>query len=196
VKPPRVISRLALRLGGWTPVGAPPTIPKYVLIAQHTSGWDFVWMLAFASYYGIDLHWIGKDSLFRWPFGWLMRWWGGIPVDRSSPQDLVAQLANEFRTRDQLVLALAPEGTRHYVDHWHSGFLAIAKAAGVPIAPSRLDYGRRIGGFGGLIHPSDDVVADMNAFRAFYADQQNRHPELTGRVRLKSEGESTSQAGP
>lgn len=192
MKVPRLIARVVLRLGGWKPLDAPPSIPKYVVIAQHTSNWDFVWMLAFASHFGMELSWVGKDALFRAPFGGILRALGGIPVDRSSHQDLVAQMAEQFRLRERLILVIAPEGTRHYVDYWKSGFHAIARAANVPIVPSRLDYERRVGGFGLVVPPTDDVGADMDRLREFYRDQRNKHPALTGRVRLKSEDASPS----
>ena len=178
---------MVLWLGRWKIIGAPPDLPKYVLIGQHTSNWDFVWMLAFVSYFRIDVRWIGKDTLFRPPFGAIMRALGGIPVDRSSHHDLVTQMANELKRRDRLILGIAPEGTRKFVDHWKSGFYAIAEQAGVPIVPARLDYGKRIGGFEGVVTPSGNVRADMDQLRAFYAGQQNMNPEWTGTVRLKSE---------
>ena len=187
MKVPRPLAELALKLGGWTPIGTPPPIGKYVLISQHTSNWDFVWMLAFASHFGLDLHWIGKEALFRWPFRRLMRALGGIPVDRNSSHDLVAQMAAEFSNRDTLLLAIAPEGTRKFVDHWKSGFYRIAQEAGVPIVPVRLDYARRVGGFDTILEPTGNLRADMDLLRAFYALQSNKVPALTGTVRLKSE---------
>lgn len=168
-------------------MGEPPPDPKYVAIIQHTSNWDFVWLLAIAGWFRVDVRFVAKHTLFRWPFGWFFRAFGGIPVDRSSHHHLVAQIVEIFRAHDRLVLGIAPEGTRHYADYWKSGFYVIAREAKVPILAAELDYARRRGGFGFVLHPSGDVRADMDKLRAFYAGHTPRHPALAGPIRLKLE---------
>lgn len=168
-----------LRLGGWTIGGPPPTIDKYVIIAApHTTWWDGFWMLAFAWWWGVDLAWMGKASLVKGPLGWLPRRAGVIPVDRSAPQGLVAQVVEQFAARESLLLAIPPEGTRAKRDHWKSGFYHIAREAGLPLCMSYLDYETREAGFGPMIELSDDIVADMDRIRRFYEQQWARHPEL------------------
>lgn len=188
--PRKVLPRLArawLQLTGWKLAGQRPSLPKYVLISQHTSNWDGWYLLLFALAFDLHPSWIGKHTLFRGPLGPLARWLGGIPVERSASHDLVAQLADAFRSRDQLVLAMAPEGTRRRVEHWKSGFYHLARSANVPIVLARLDYRRREGGFGEQLQPSGDLKADMDRIRAFYADATPCRPEQAGPVRLKEE---------
>jgi 1-acyl-sn-glycerol-3-phosphate acyltransferase len=177
-----------LRLCGWTPVGAAPASPKYVVIAApHTSNWDFPLMLVCGLYYGVRMRFMGKAELFRWPFGSLMRWLGGIPVERSRRGDVVAATAAAFRAVERLAIAVPPDGTRSYRDYWKSGFYHIARTAEVPIVPSYLDWGTRRAGFGPPLLPTGDVRADMDVLRAFYAGVLGRFPEKTSRVRLREE---------
>lgn len=185
------IARLSLRLAGWRIVGKAPDAPRYVLIAApHTSNHDFPLMLLFAIALGIWPAWVGKHTLFKPPLGWLMRLLGGISVDRRAPGGMVEQLAERFAQQDRLVLVMPPEGSRGKRQHWKSGFYHVARSAGVPIAMSYLDYTRKEGGIGPLLVPSDDLRADMDAFRAFYADKRGRHPEQQGPVRLAAEDEA------
>jgi 1-acyl-sn-glycerol-3-phosphate acyltransferase len=182
------LSALLLRLGGWRAEGGPPAVAKYVVIAApHTSNWDFIWVLAFAGYYGMRIRWIGKHTLFRWPYGWIMRRLGGISVERDRRQSLVKQMADKFADLDALALVVPVEGTRGHVSHWKSGFYHIARTAGVPIAMSYLDYSRKRGGFGPLLVPTGDVPRDMDKLRAFYADKLGKYPHLTSPIRLAEE---------
>jgi 1-acyl-sn-glycerol-3-phosphate acyltransferase len=134
-------------------------------------------MLAMAFNYGIRPSWLGKRQIFRKPFGRLMRWLGGIPVDRSKSTNLVAQVVERFGELDRLFLVIPPSATRHKAPHWKSGFYHIARGAGVPILCTFLDYSRKVGGIGPAIMPSGDVRADMDAIRAFYEGIQGRYPE-------------------
>lgn len=180
--------RFVMRLLRWTPEGTPPAIPKYVvIIAPHTSNWDFFWLLAMRWYFRLPIGFLAKHTLFRGPFGWIMRALGGVPVDRAHPGDLLDRVTAEFRAHDRFAIGLAPEGTRHRAEHWKSGFLRMARAAGVPVVLGYLDYPRRRGGFGPVLEPSDDPKADMDVIRAFYADKGGKFPALVGPIRLEDE---------
>lgn len=184
----RALSRALLRLVGWKVVGDRPTEPKLIVIAApHTSNWDFVLMLAMARVFDLRISWMGKDTLFRPPFGSLMRWLGGIPVRRDASHNLVDQMVERFAESDRLVLAIPPEGTRTRADYWRSGFYHIARGAGVPVAPSVLDYRHKTGGFGPTITLSGDVAADMDRIRAVYEGVAGKHPSRQGPVRLREE---------
>ncbi len=132
---------------------------------------------------------IGKHTLVRGPFGGLMRRWGVIPVHRDSPQGVVGETVEALRQADEVALVIAPEGTRGAAPHWKSGFYRIAREAGVPILLAYVDYRRKRTGVGPLLHPSGDVVADMDVIRAFYADKTGKHPEDQGPIRLREESE-------
>lgn len=183
------MARLFLELTGWTLDGEPPNERRFVVIAApHTSNWDLVYLLAFAWACGLDINWMGKHQIFDGPQRRLMEALGGVPVRRDQNNDLVAQMTKEFAERDSLVLTIPPEATRQRADHWKSGFYRIAEAAGVPIVPSLLDYGRRTGGFGPPLYPSGDVSADMDVLRAFYEGSQGKYPDEFGPIRLAEEG--------
>jgi len=144
-------------------------------------------MLATAYAMGIRASWFGKHTIFTPPWGWMLRKLGGIPVNRNSSQSLVTQMAEQFRTRDELILAVSPEGTRSKVDFWRSGFYQIAVQSGVPIGLGYLDFERKLSGLGMFLTPSGDVKADMEKIREFYRDIRGKHPELECMPRLREE---------
>jgi 1-acyl-sn-glycerol-3-phosphate acyltransferase len=184
----KLIARVALWLGGWRRDGDPPRDPRCVLIAfPHTSNWDFIWVLAFAWATDVHISWMGKEEMFRWPFGWFMRLLGGIPVHRKARANQVEQLVERFQRDDRLTLVVPAEGTRTWVPRWKSGFYHVARAADVPVVLSFLDYGRKVGGFGPAIRLSGDVRRDMDVIRAFYAPMRGKHHECTGTIVLAEE---------
>jgi 1-acyl-sn-glycerol-3-phosphate acyltransferase len=191
----RGIGALYLRLFGWRVEGRLPSAPRAVVIAApHTSNWDLPLMLAVAWVLGLRPAWLGKRELFRWPFGWLMRRLGGLPVDRSARQNLVQQVVDRFHAVDQLYLVIPPSGTRSRATHWKSGFYHIARGARVPIVCSFLDYRRKVGGIGPVLMPTGDVTTDMRRIRGFYADITGKFPALTTPVRLLEEDEAAPAA--
>lgn len=182
------LARFILRLFGWRLVGRRPAEKRCVLIAApHTSNWDFPWMLLFAAAFEMKVNWLAKHTLFRPPFGFVMRALGGVPVVRHAPQNLVVQLAKTFAERESFTLLIPVEATRSRSEHWKSGFYRIAQRAGVPIVPAFLDYGRKSAGFGPPLWPGDSLTDDMNVFREFYAPIVAKHPSQFGPVRLPEE---------
>jgi len=174
----RWLGRAVLRLFGWKLEVVLPNRPKMVVIAApHTSNWDFVFGLAAILALQIRLHWFGKHTIFRAPFRGLLIKLGGIPIDRSAPVGVVAQTTQQFRQKPQLLIGLAPEGTRSLAPKWKSGFYQIAHAAQVPILVAYLDYKRKVIGLGPLIEPSGDYVADLRKIQDFYRGITPRWPE-------------------
>ena len=146
-----------------------PTAPKLVIIiAPHTSAWDFVIGMAAKLAMRLDSAYLAKDSLFVWPLSILMRRTGGVPVDRSGPHNLVEQMAVRFASAKRLLLTLAPEGTRREVENWKSGFYRIAEAARVPILPIAIDFGRRVVAIGEPLTPSGDPHGDTARLKSFF----------------------------
>lgn len=185
------LAKSVLNLCGWKLGGAPPRLDKYIVVAApHTSWWDGFWMIAFAWSWGLRVHWLGKASLATGPLGWIPRKFGIIPVERSAPQQLVAEIARQFDAREEMVLSMPPEGTRGRREYWKSGFLRIAAAAGVPLCLSYLDYDAREAGFGPCFMPGDDMVADMDRVRAFYKASWAKYPSQFTPPRLRDELES------
>ena len=176
----RGLSRGWLRWRGWEVQGAlPPEARRSVFIAApHTSNWDLPYTLMAAFVLGLRIHWLGKASLFRWPFGGVMRWLGGIAVDRSRPGGLVASAAETLAGNGPaLQLVVPPEGTRGRTRHWKTGFWHIARQANVPIVLAYMDYERRVCGLGPLFTTSDDVEADLVVIKRFYAPIKGRRPD-------------------
>ncbi len=186
----RWLARWWYRFRGWSIVGERPTEPKYVVIgAPHTSNNDFLVFLAAVSHFHLPARYIGKHTLFRWPFGGLMRRLGGIPVRRDTGQGLVEQVVAEFARVDEMALVIAPEGTRGRAEYWHSGFYRIAAGAHVPIVCGFVDYATKTFGLGPTIHPSGDVRVDMDQIRAFFAGKQGRHAGDETPPRLREEAQ-------
>jgi len=179
------LGTLYLKLFKWTVVGDVPSDPKWVaIVAHHTSNWDFPTLLAASFYFRIHAYWIGKHTLFRGPFGWILRRIGGIPIDRQSRHDSVEQVVQAFNEQDKLVLGIAPEGTRKRTMHWKSGFYHIAYGAGVPIVLVFIDYKRRSAGIGPTVIPTGDLDEDMRKIREFYSHVVPKYPEKRGEIRV------------
>ncbi len=166
------ISFAYMKIFGWEVTGEVPKDKKLIVTAYpHTTNWDMPHMLFTAFILGFESYWMGKDALFRGPAGPIMRWMGGIAIDRSKNNNVVDAMVNEFNKRDEMFLVIPPEGTRGYADGWKSGFYHIACGAGVPIMPSYLDYKNKRAGIGPLIWPSGDIDADMQKLADFYEGQ-------------------------
>jgi len=173
----RWFSIVFLWINGWRTQGTLPAAPKMVMIAApHTSNWDLPYMLFSAFVLRARLYWMGKDAIFRWPFGGLFKWLGGIPIDRSTSNNVVDQSIAHFAENDSLILTVPPAGTRKRVLNWKTGFYHIAHGAGVPIALGFLDYKKKIGGIGPLLQPTGDIEADMATIRSFYQDISGKYP--------------------
>ena len=175
-------------LFGWDVAGEVTAGGKFVLIgAPHTSNWDLPFTLAAVYIFRLKISWMGKDILFKMPFGMVMRWLGGIAVNRDSTHGVVEQIAEQFRKSQKLVLVLAPSGTRKKNEYWKSGFYWMAHTAQIPIVCGYLDYARKLACIGLSIVPTGDVKNDMDRIREFYEGIRGKHPDLETRIRLVDE---------
>ncbi len=172
----RAFGRAVLRLGRWRMVGNWPGVDKVVVIvAPHSSAWDAIWGIAAKVGMGLGLVFIGKKEAFWGPLGWLLRKFGGVPVDRSAPGGIVDQVATQIREAERLWFVLAPEGTRRKVDNWKSGFWKIARRADVPVFCVGFNYPDRTIRLGELVTLTDDMDADLKRIRALFASYQGKH---------------------
>ncbi|MBP7422448.1 MAG: lysophospholipid acyltransferase family protein [Sulfuritalea sp.] len=178
------LARIILTLLGWRLLDPPQRPARAVVVGYpHTSNWDALYAQLGKLALGLDAHWVGKDNLFRWPFAGILRWLGGIPVDRRAPHGFVDQMAAQFAAQPDFLLVMAPEGTRRLTEGWKSGFYRIALAAGVPLILTTVDYARREVGILAYLEPSGDPEADIAAIAAHYAGRQGRNPALASPIR-------------
>lgn len=152
-----------------------------VIGAPHTSNFDFILFLGALHYLNVSVRYLGKHQLFRWPFGWLFKRWGGIPVDRTRAGGVVGQTKAAFDEADEMILVIAPEGTRSAAKKWKSGFVKIAEAAQVPIVPAGVDGPNKVLTIGPAIEVGPDL---MDNIKAFYANQPGLKPDRKGPVQL------------
>lgn len=175
----RIIGRAIFVVLGWRFAGVVPNLPKFVVIgAPHTSNWDFPLAVVAMWAVGIDITVMGKHTLFRKPYGWFFHWLGLMPINRTAAHGVVEQSVAEFGRRKQLVLGLAPEGTRSKVQRWKTGFYHIAAAAEVPIVAVALDFGCKTIRIHEPLWPSGDVEADIGRLKALFAEAVGKNPEL------------------
>ena len=176
----RTIALAYLRVAGWKVTGAlPPEASRCVMIAApHTSNWDLPYTLMVAFALRLQIHWMGKHTIFRPPFRAIMQWLGGIPVDRNTSNNLVAASAEALRTTQQpMQLIVPPEGTRSRSRYWKTGFYHIAVSANVPIVLAYMDYEHKLSGLGPVFYPTGDLEADMQAIKRFYAPFRGRNAD-------------------
>ena len=174
----RGLGLLVLRLMRFRLVGELPPVRRCVMIAApHTSNWDFVLGVSSMLALRLRVSWLGKHTIFRFPVAGLLRFWGGLPIDRSATEGVVESVARQLREADRLYLALSPEGTRRKVERWKSGFYRIAQAAGVPIFLVTFDYRRRQVELGPLFEPTGDFEGDLARLQARFSAEMAYRPE-------------------
>lgn len=172
----RGFGRAVLRLGGWRMLGDWPNVNKVVVIvAPHSSAWDAIWGIAAKVAMSLGIVFIGKKEAFWGPLGWLLRLFGGVPVDRSAPGGIVDQVASQMHDAERMWFVLAPEGTRRKVDQWKTGFWKIARRAQVPVFCVGFNYPDRTIHLGELVTLTDDMEADMRRIRAMFAGYRGKH---------------------
>lgn len=175
------VGRFMMGIRGWRVEGEIPDIPKMVLIvAPHTSNWDFLTGVLVKIALRMGARFVGKHTLFRWPMGIFMRWLGGVPVDRSAATGFAEETARVLKESERLTLVIAPEGTRKHTDRWKSGFYRIAMATGVPILLAGFDYPRKVISFGPLFQPTGDYEKDLAEIQSHYRPEMALKPENYG----------------
>ena len=184
-RPLGILGRIILWMLGWTIKGELPKQKKLVLIvAPHTSTWDFPIAIAAKWALDLDARWLGKHDLFRGVLGPVMTWAGGIPVNRSRAENVVDEITAHFEAADTMWLGISPEGTRSYTERWKSGFYRLALGAGIPLWCAALDGKNRCLDLGIVIDLSGDLDADMQVIEAYYRDKTAIHPDRFGPISL------------
>lgn len=175
-----------LRAARWRTVGEVP--PRSVLVgAPHTSNWDWVLTMLLAWDHGVHIRLLVKKELFRGPLAWLLRATGAVELDRANPGATVRDLVRESEGDAPFLIGIAAEGTRSRGEYWKSGFHRIARSSGLPITLAFIDAPTRTVGWGPTFTPTEDVRADMDLVRDFYADKTGIRPDQFTPPRLREE---------
>ncbi len=161
---------------GWKVNKELPDLNKCIIIvAPHTSSWDFVIGVIVRGVLAKEINYLGKKSLFKPPFGWFFRWMGGYPVDRKTSQNMVDQVAEIFLKEEVFRLALAPEGTRSRVAEWRTGFYHMAVRANVPIVSVGFDYAKKRVVIFDPFYPSGEIEKDLPQIKALFKDIKGKN---------------------
>ena len=181
-----MLSKFILRMFGWMVEKDLPQNKKYVVIvAPHTSNWDFPIGTLGMLVMRLRFRWIGKHTVFRGPVGMFLKWIGGIPIDRSVKSSLIKQMVELFNKQENMILAITPEGTRSKTSYWKTGFYYIALNAKVPIVFGYIDYKEKKLGIANSFFPTGNIENDMEIIRKFYKGKTGRHPEKQGTIKVR-----------
>lgn len=166
------------RLMGWKIIGIMnPEIKKCILMVMpHTSWHDFYLGLFTRGIIGLEMNFVGKKELFRFPFGWYFRWMGGTPLDRSGGLNKVDTIAEIFANKAVFRMAISPEGTRKKVTELKTGFYYIAFKAHVPIIPVAFDFGKKEVNIGEPFYPTSDFQKDMKVILPHFTGVEGKIP--------------------
>jgi 1-acyl-sn-glycerol-3-phosphate acyltransferase len=153
-----------------------------LLAAPHTSNWDAVYCLSAFTILKLPIKFTIKKEWLKGVLGWVIRPLGGLGIDINpkgglSKRSMVDVMADFFKTYDDIIMIVTPEGTRSKRTEWKSGFYIAALKAEVPISLGYLDYDKRIAGIGKIFMPSGDFEQDMKMINDFYRDKTPKIPE-------------------
>lgn len=175
----KVIAKLIVKLSGWKVEGSfgPELRNCIILVAPHTSQWDFIFGVLARTIYGIKAKYLIKNSFFKPGIAWFFHATGGIAVDRSKKNELTDRLKAMLSRGEELKIAFTPEGTRSRVEKWKTGFYWTAIDTGLPIVAHFIDYKKKtVGQFEPFI-PTGDWDLDKKHFEELYRDVSACHPE-------------------
>jgi 1-acyl-sn-glycerol-3-phosphate acyltransferase len=175
--------RWILNLINWKVVGTENMIPfrQYVVIvASHTSNWDFPLGIVVRTAFDLQkIKFLGKSSLFKWPHGFLFRWLGGFPAERSKRSNLVQDCIELFKKNADLCIIISPEGTRKKVEKFKTGYYYIAKGANIPIFRCKFDYFQKIVSFDVPFFVGNDAAEDLKVIEDYFRGTPGKIPALS-----------------
>ncbi|MBT3851697.1 MAG: acyltransferase [Gammaproteobacteria bacterium] len=176
----RFIGKAAMKITGWKTVGHFPRDERVVLVVgPHTSNWDFVVAMSAVLSWDINIHWVGKHSIFKKGFRRVLRKMGGIPVNRANPDALKEEIVDITNKYKGFIIGLAPEGTRKKVERLKTGFLRIANDTNSKIMLAGIDFSNKTIELGEFFSPSGDVEQDLNNIKHYFSNFSGKRPELS-----------------
>jgi len=169
-----------MKMTGWKTVGHFPRDKRVVLVVgPHTSNWDFVVAMSAVLSWDINIHWVGKHSIFKKGFRRVLRKMGGIPVNRANPDALKEEIVDITNKYKGFIIGLAPEGTRKKVERLKTGFLRIANDTNSKIMLAGIDFSNKTIELGEFFSPSGDVEQDLNNIKHYFSNFSGKRPELS-----------------
>ncbi|MFZ1705192.1 MAG: 1-acyl-sn-glycerol-3-phosphate acyltransferase [Saprospiraceae bacterium] len=176
----RLFCRLILKIWGFKQTGHYPKEIKKKLYAvyPHTSNWDFPLGILMKGAIPMDVNYVAKDSLFKWPYAWIFKALGGIPVDRNKRTHFVDNMVDLYNKYDVLSFAIAPEGTRKKVGVWKTGFYYIALKAKIPLILVKFDYKNKEVHYSDPFWPTGNFDKDMIFIAKHFEGTIGKNPEL------------------
>lgn len=174
-----ICSFILLRLWGWKiETVFPKEVKKSVIIVmQHTSNWDFPIGILLRPIIDLQTNFVGKKGLFFFPLGIVMRFLGGVSVDRTKHNNFVDAVADIYNKHEKFNITITPEGTRRKVKTVKSGFYYIALKANVPIVSCKFDWGKKVIGFDKPFYPTGDYERDLPLILQYYKGVKGKFPE-------------------
>lgn len=179
----KAICSLMFKASGWKlQSDLPQELTSFIFLgAPHTSNHDFIPAMTLAHHLKRNAKFVIKDDWMKFPMNLIMRPAGAIGLNRdklkeqghASNTDMMADL---FKQYPELVLMIAPEGTRAPNSHWKTGFYYIAQKANVPIVLGFADFEKKTAGTGPVIYPTD-FEKDMKTIMAFYRQVKGCQPD-------------------
>jgi 1-acyl-sn-glycerol-3-phosphate acyltransferase len=148
-----------------------------LMVMPHTSWHDFYVAIICRGALGVEINWIGKKELFRFPFGYFFKSLGGAPLDRTGGLNKVESIAKLFETKETFRLGLSPEGTRKKVEVLKTGFYYIALQANVPIIPIAMNFEKKEFNFGNAFYPTGNIESDLYLLNKHFAGVKGKIPE-------------------
>lgn len=166
---------------GWKIIGIENAEVKkcVMMVMPHTSNHDFYLGIFTRGISGLEMNWVGKKELFKFPFGYYFRSVGGEPLDRSGGLNKVDAIASIFERKETFRLAVAPEGTRKKISELRTGFYYIALKANVPIIPVAFNWGKKEVNLGKTFFPTGDYEADLQTLG-------NHFKDVSGKILINS----------
>jgi 1-acyl-sn-glycerol-3-phosphate acyltransferase len=179
----KIIATIILKLWGWKIEGGKALEKKLMIVVMpHTSNWDFPLGIFARWKMGIEVKFVGKSSLFKSPYGFIMRALGGYPVERNPAKkngSIVDQIIDIINNEDEIRITFTPEGTRSKVKRLRSGFYTIAKATGIKIQLVAIDYQNKILRFDVPHIPAGTFEEELKILKEFYKGVKGKYPEKT-----------------
>ena len=185
----KIGASLYKRLSSWEIVTEELPAKAVVIGAPHTSYWDGIFMAVAFWNYGRNMKFLVKSQAMRGPLRAIIKWAGGVGVDRQSKHGLVTDIVEQSKNSDDFLLVIAPKGTRSRREYWKSGFYHIAYQADLPVVLGYIDSENHRFGWAHSIKLTGNMKADMDVIRAFYADKKGKRPQYDSIPRLRGEAE-------